>query len=363
MGYEIDFLSVGDGSRGGDAIAMRYGDLHGDRSKQTIIIIDGGTKDSGKKLVEHINKYYKTNIVDLVVSTHLHADHASGLTVVLEEMDVHEIWMHKPGDHAEDMKKLFEKGSFTGSGLRMTLEKSLSNVYDLQKIAEEKKILINEPFSDDADSSRVLAVLSPSKSFYELMLANFQKTPEPKANASLIEKATAKVSEAINWIAEHWGKETLADPEENETSPENNSSVILLFQYDDRKFLFTGDAGVEAINKAIVKLENLGIGVETIERLQIPHHGSRHNVGPTILNAIIGPKLDEEKHLKTAYISAPSKGDPKHPSRKVINALKRRGAFVYSTQGSSLHHFTSDAPERKDWGKAKPLDFCNEVEE
>lgn len=85
MGYEIDFMPVGEGKRGGDAIALRYGNLQGDSSEQVIAVIDGGTKESGEQLVTHINKFYKTNRVDFAISTHLHADHSSGLAVVLEK--------------------------------------------------------------------------------------------------------------------------------------------------------------------------------------------------------------------------------------------------------------------------------------
>ena len=51
MAYEIDFLPVGDGSKSGDAIALRYGNLT-DSSQQTVVIIDGGYSDDGEALVE-----------------------------------------------------------------------------------------------------------------------------------------------------------------------------------------------------------------------------------------------------------------------------------------------------------------------
>lgn len=156
--------------------------------------------------------------------------------------------------------------------------------------------------------------------------------------------------------------EILTDPEEGETSAENNSSIILLLQVDGEKFLFTSDAGIEALNNAINKAENLGIDLREVGFLQIPHHGSKHNVGPTILNRIIGEKLREQKYLKTACISAPKNGDPKHPSGKVVNAFKRRGAEVYATKGISVCKSSSDAPDRG-WRKVEPLPFYEQVAE
>src|SRR5580693_2236869 len=86
-GFEIDFLPVGEG-RSGDAIALRFGNLTGERKDQVVVVIDGGFKESGEKLVEHIKSYFNTDYVDTVISTHPDADHASGLSVVLETLSV-----------------------------------------------------------------------------------------------------------------------------------------------------------------------------------------------------------------------------------------------------------------------------------
>jgi len=364
MGYEIDFMPVGEGKRGGDAIAIRYGNLQGNSSEQIIVVIDGGTQESGEQLVKHINTFFKTNKVDFVISTHLHADHSSGLTVVLEKMDVRSLWIHRPWEHASDIKNLFKDGRITTAGLKENLKESLENSYEVEKIAHRKKIpVVDEPFSNKTLDGVRLVILSPSVEFYESLIPHFTETPQPKESIRVFEKALVSAKEVINWVKEIWGIETLKDPEENEVNAENNSSVIILLSIDGNNFLFTGDAGIEALNEAISKAEALGIDLRKVNRIQMPHHGSKHNVGPTLLDFLIGPKIPEKKHLKTAYISAPKEGDPKHPSRKVVNALKRRGAEVYSTKGSILHHFTQDAPPREGWVNAVPLDFYNEVEE
>ena len=205
-------------------------------------------------------------------------------------------------------------------------------------------------------------MLSPSVKFYEALLPHYVETPEAKEPVGVFEKFYEGAKEAVRWLQENWGIETLKDPEENKVNAENNSSVVLLLRVDGNQILFTGDAGVEALNEAIAKASSLGIDLSKVSRIQIPHHGSKHNVGPTILNYLIGPKNNEEKKLKTVYISVPKEGDPKHPSRKVVNALKRRGADVYVTKGNTLHHWI-DAPERAGWNSAVPLGFYNEVEE
>src|SRR5260370_37962737 len=104
MGYEIDFLPVGDGSKSGDAIALRYGNLHsGDPNQQMVIVIDGGYTDDGEALVDLIKTHYGTDYVDVVVSTHPDQDHGTGLEVVLEQLRVGQLWMHQPWKQSQTL--------------------------------------------------------------------------------------------------------------------------------------------------------------------------------------------------------------------------------------------------------------------
>ena len=110
MGYEADFLAVGDGEKSGDAIAVRFGNLYGRREEQFILVIDGGTNESGERMVNHIHRYYQTDWVNLVLSGHPDADHSSGLEVVLEELGVQHLWMHRPWEHSTEIRGWFTDG-------------------------------------------------------------------------------------------------------------------------------------------------------------------------------------------------------------------------------------------------------------
>jgi hypothetical protein len=95
--------------------------------------------------------------------------------------------------------------------------------------------------------------------------------------------------------------------------------------------------------------------------VQVPHHGSRRNVGPTILNRLIGPGVSEGQipHF-TAVVSAP-KDDSAHPRKIVMNAFMRRVALVLGTQGVATC-FGSGFPQRAGYGPATPLSFFPVVE-
>ena len=353
MGYEIDFLPVGEGSRGGDAIALRFGNLFGPRNEQTVVIIDGGTKQSGSALVEHLDRYYQTDRADVVVSTHPDQDHASGLCTVLDELRVDNLLMHKPWDHAPAIRHLFQDGRLTDLGLARRMARSLQNARDLQSIAERKGIRIVEPFAGVEGYDHQLFVLGPTEDYYRFLLPTFSEMPTIRSETEeLIKSILEGFREAVRWVKESWDASTETLDDTGETRPENNSSAILHFSIDGESFLFTGDAGMPALTHALDYGIRTGRSVTPVKLLQVPHHGSRRNIGPTLLDRI---------RPSVAYISAPPDGDPKHPSRRVVNALKRRGAGVFSTHRGAVCHF-NQAPAR-DWGTAEQLPFFTEVEE
>jgi len=365
MGYEIDFLPVGEGEKCGDAIALRYGNITSDPPQQKVIVIDGGTKESGKELINHIDKYYKTKSVDLVICSHSDADHSSGLSEVLTELEVSCLMMHRPWAHITKVASSFEDGRVTIESLKKRLTESCNNVQDLEDIAIRKSIKVIEPFSDYESPLSNLLILSPSVAFYESLLPKFRDLPKIKERElSLMRLVAEAIKEKIILVAEKWNKETLKDPGENETSAENNTSTILLLKIEGRKFLFTGDAGILALAQAIERAAEIGIDLRTANFVQVPHHGSRHNIGPSLLNQIIGPILPYHEFIKTAVVSAPKDGAPKHPAKKVTNAFQRRGAKVFSTSdGRGFCHHSNDVPSRPRWRDATPLEFYDEVDE
>ncbi len=361
MAYEIDFLTVGDGERSGDAIAMRFGPKLQPGS-QSVLIIDGGTKESGKALVEHVRTHYGTEVVNAVFCTHSDADHASGLTEVIETLDVQALWMHLPWNHVKDIDELLKDANMSASSAVRHFKKSLDNAHELVKLAAKNGIDVFEPFSDTTKASDNFTILGPSKTYYEELLCEFRCAPGAIQKPPLLQKVVTAVQGAIKWVAEEWNKETLTEPQADECSAENNSSVILLFSDGNDRFLFTSDAGVPALTQAVARATAFGIDLRTVKGIQIPHHGSKHNVGPAILNSLLGPKTNtQQPGSKTAIVSAARCGAPKHPSKRVVNAFLRRDRAVFCTaNGGMLHHSGGNA---RGWGNASALPFSPQVEE
>ena len=358
IGYEIDFLPVGDGERSGDAIALRFGDLLVDPPQQTVFVIDGGFQDSGTALVSHIKTFYKTNHVDVVVSTHPDGDHASGLEVVLNEMRVDHLMMHQPWNHTQDISHLFEDSRVTDEGVKKALRSSLENARTLEKIATQKGIKIVEPFWGVTGFNKAMRVLGPTEDFYKTMLAGYRGTPEPKEELGIVGQFVVAAKETVKRIAENWGFETLHDS--GETSAENNSSAILLFTIGNECLLFTADAGIPALSEAVARLQQEGFDFSKLKFIQVPHHGSKRNTGPTLLNILVGPRLAQPGTMKTAFASISPEGAPKHPAKKISNAFLRRGAPVHVTSGKPKCQ-PNNAPDRG-WTNSTPLQFFEMVE-
>lgn len=362
MGYEIDFLPVGEESKSGDAIALRYGNLHGSRSEQVVMVVDGGYTASGEALVKHIADYYDTNRVDVVVSTHPDQDHITGLEVVLEELQVGTLLMHQPWKHSGTISKA-RAAAFRSAGFADWVEKSLEGASDLEALAIRKGIPIVEPFRgvNAKTTAGTLRILGPTQEYYESLLQEEVQIPatvrQPTALEALVQKMAAG---AAKLLEENLDIETLRD--DGTTSPSNNSSAICLFTVDGHQLLLTGDAGIPALEQAIAVLEGEGFRPGSLRFVQVPHHGSRKNVGPSILNRMLGPK-SQTLQDSTAFASVAKKNpEHKHPSKKVSNAFRRRGYAVHATQGMARWHH-HDAPDRAGWSMSIPLPFYATVEE
>ena len=161
-----------------------------------------------------------------------------------------------------------------------------------------------------------------------------------------------------DWVREAWDYETL---EENvETTASNESSVVQMAEIDGHRLLLTGDAGIVSLKEAADCAEGLGYYLPGVRLIQIPHHGSRHNVSPSILDRWLGPRIGQGATPAFSAYASVAKGSKSHPRRKVVNAFMRRGAAVFSTKGEpKLFHYQMN---HRRWGPAEPESFSDQVE-
>lgn len=351
---EIDFLPVGENSKSGDAIALRFGLYENSRWKnQTVFIIDGGDNSSGEALVEHVRNIYNTNIVDRVILTHPDSDHASGLRKVIEELEVKKIWMHRPWNHWDDIKNSIVDGRITKNSFGEKVRSAYQFAHDIEKLANEKKIEIfspNQGATFSINSEKILTVLGPSKELYLSLIQASGKTPE----MNIFESVRTFSTEKTKIVNEDYSfeSENLADSD-LPTSPENDMSLNMLLTVAGAKVLFTGDSGTQGLYKSIMYSIENNISLKDLDIFDVPHHGSRRNLSKGILKYI---------NAKYSIISCSKEGSPKHPSPIVTNSLHRRNMNPHWTKGRLINFRAGSAPSRPDLISIETIPFFNTVE-
>jgi beta-lactamase superfamily II metal-dependent hydrolase len=354
--FEIDFLDI-EAKKSGDAIPIRYS-LNG---TTRIHVTDGGYQDTGEKLIEHINKYYDSpSFIDAVVVTHPDGDHAGGLRRLFDVYEIGELWMLRPWLYASELIDRFSR--FTSvDNLTKRLKELYPNIAALENLAVEHGVPIHEPFQGAVIGN--FRVMAPTKSRYLDLMIESEKTPEA-TNAeqlSLARAAGRVVEKVISFIRAVWGQETFPT---DDTSAENNMSVIQYANLCGKKILLTGDAGRAALEEAADYAPYVGLTLPGIDRIQVPHHGSRHNVSTELLDRWLGPRLRSQTEggasSFTAIVSA-AKSDKDHPRKTVIRAFFHRGANVFTTEGGAIRS-GHNAPDRG-WSSAKAVPYPEEQEE
>ncbi len=332
--HAVDFLPVGDGERSGDAITLQFN--RPDNGALAHVVIDAGFAATGKTIVSHVNEYYGTRSIDLAILTHPDGDHIGGMGEVIRNLDVDELWLHRLSNHG-------------GSSLPAS-----SAVEELITLANHHGTKVYEVFAG-ACFGGALTVLGPTKPYY-VDLVTQQVAQQVMAEAA--RSAVAASAVVRSHIASGLPDEVPFD-DDGGTNPRNNSSFITLLETDGKRFLFTADAGVPALDRAWDWLEERQeIAPSAPDVFQVPHHGSRHNVSSGLLDRILGPL--GQPQVRSAIISV-APDAPKHPSPRVVNAVQRRGYHTFWRDGDIT--ICSANPPRPGWVSLVPKPPLDESQE
>lgn len=331
-GIEIDMLSLGDA----DCILVTqwYG------SEAQRVLIDGGNKGSTQTIIAFlINSSIRR--IDSVICTHPHDDHVGGLVPLLQggAIQFGEVWMHWPKGHI-DMSKVERALSQTQGLVRsQTIRESLQTVDHLFMECQQRGIPVYEPFAGQRIG--MLTVVGPTQHYYEECVTQFSDSNLIRASEAVV--SCTPIQAAAETLLESMpnGPSTILDPNP-QTTPENNSGVILCLEHEASLHLFTGDVGAQGLSVAANTFH-----LENCYWMQIPHHGSRRNITEALI---------QHFRPRTAFVSA--EGNAKHPRRAVVNAFRRHGTRVYSTHypmGRHLLHHCGITPDRPGYSTAIPL--------
>lgn len=331
-GFEIFYQNLGNA----DSIYVRYWK----NGVATNILIDGGRKthvDQVEKFLDERSKDTPECSSDIhhLICTHSDDDHAGGLVPLVENKKFHigKAWVH-------DLRGTMFLPSSYGAALRSwgakhileKIESSERTRLALLTALEARGIDRSDPYAGVQIGP--IFVLGPTLEFFGEQYAQmFQEDSAKSFEAALAARSVER------YLTEEMTKQAEASKElgEGVTTPINEVSTILLLPgHEENKghYLFTGDVGTQGLDQVIDRYGNL---LKPTRWLDVPHHGSRRSM-----------RKDQIDYLAptTSYVSA--KGSIKHPSQKLVNALKQHGKVFsthYSvTEGSWLRHIAGDVP-------------------
>ena len=350
MNFEIDFLPVGEGS--GDAIVIRYGD---DTAGYYLHLVDGGRTETAETIINHVNKFYHGYHINHMVLSHADDDHATGLVGVMEKIEVKNLWMNRPWLYADQILHHFH-GNFSLQGLIDDIKARHPYLVELETLAIKNGTHIHEVFQGDRIGA--FTVLAPAKDRYINSIPDFSKTPDRYTTEAADSQGFGllrSLLEATKKVMENWDIETLAS--NTVTSASNESCVVQYAALDDKGVLLTADVGPIGLAEAADFGAQLGFNRPKF--VQVPHHGSRHNVTPTVLDRWLGDKQPQGTVVGTAFCSVGS-NKLDYPRAQVKNAFMRRGFEVFSTRSKFISHSRGGGHPNMD--RAVAEEFAYEVE-
>lgn len=332
--FEIDMLDIG----AADAFlihAFRKSDNGGEW--EYIVLVDAGNECDGKKIKEHIDKYYTQKYIDLAICSHCDSDHYGGFKYLIEnDVDIKKFWIHDPYQHVDvdDVKYVQKDGTLRD---RLNAAYAFKDGTSLLDLLDDYSIDREEVFTGDTYNPLNIEVLGPDLDYYESLIPDFRVDLEFKEEPDDDYEDTRYFSEQRK---NELYSQALEDANDDPSSV-NQSSIIFSFKAKGIVYIFTGDAGKEALHRVVdYDYEN---EYKSVRWLKVPHHGSKHNLDNEIIS-----------HFKpqSSYISTERYG--KYANRCTVNALKQVGN-VYSThhQGTMCHQQNMGA--RPGYSTAKPL--------
>jgi len=258
----------------GDAILVSYGFQQ--------MLIDGGRDE---KILRCLDRHLPIGdrTIEIVVATHADADHIGGLVSVFKYFNVREIVTTNQGKKTTDFAEFWR----------------------LVQAKEKQGTRLIQP--------KQTVVLWQQRPLWVKTL------PTSGSNQP---KKTIKYSFSETRLSAHLAANS------QQVVDYNNGSIVLLLQFGQRSFLFTGDLEKEGE----LSLIRRGL-LKKVDVLKVGHHGSKSSSSQLFL-AKIRPEI--------SLISVGKNNHYGHPSPQVIDRLKQINSKIYRTDLVSTIEVSSD---------------------
>ena len=276
----------------GDCLWVRYGKKEGTRHN---IIIDGGVESNGGDIASIIENIAERNEkVDIFV-THIDGDHIRGLikgigisnAEVLKKC-VDTIYFN----NKKDILDKFRIDSISSEGLEESIKTYIPSGkgYSISEAVSLLEILKKKEIDDKIDgcvfagrniciAGASLKIVSPSDK--ELIQFVTKCTKKVDEDGAVTKGYSANMPQNLNIDLKDLMNEKFPPADSSIT---NRVSIGFIFEYDDAKIAFWGDAVAPVICRG---LKRFGINSEfEVDAVKTSHHGSSRNISNQLLNLI-----------------------------------------------------------------------------
>lgn len=285
----------------GDFIWLSYGDKYANMH----ILIDGGTKECGEKYSEIIEQIAERDEkIEAIVLTHIDRDHIDGVCngigkvkAEILQRTVKRILFNTYGDMARGICANLSSGGY-----------GIGEAIDFLELLKKKEIhtcLNRYLISGDIiclGGGAILRIISPGEKEIKGLKNKWQlyedkRKFEPIGYSSNLEQIKTDLDDLMNTKMRQ------------ESSANNVASLAFLFEYDDIKGAFLGDAKPSVCIEGMKKL-SLEVPY-CIDFIKLSHHGSMSNINSELL-----------KRLQTEnYMLSTNGNNGKTPAKPAIAQL------------------------------------------
>jgi Metallo-beta-lactamase superfamily len=329
----------------GDALWVEYGrgsDMHR-------LLIDGGPASTYGAVHAWLAKLKPPERrVELLVVTHIDADHIDGAIILLQELDqlgitFQDVWFNGWRQLSEEaiQEDVFApaQGEFLDALIETGQLRLNTAFMAAAVVVPDTGPLPRRELAGGAS----LTLLSPQPRQLRRLRRNWDTvardagwTPGDRA-AALSRLSTRQDYEPPARIDVFGGEEFGVD-----NSVANGSSIAFVLEYEGVKCLFTGDAVADVLTKGLERLAaERGQGEVRFDLVKLPHHGSRANVDERLVELMVADR----------FLISTNGARYRHPDSEAIELVLKHSPVrpnLYFNYDSDTTSEWSDPDRQKD---------------
>jgi hypothetical protein len=315
----------------GDALFLEYG-----KNGTHRLLIDGGPRSKQTDgLIRDVFKGHESP-VELVVVTHIDADHITGILGIFQDRDMplepRDVWFngwrHLPTDllgpeQGEALSDAIEKrglpwnAAFDGGPVSVPDQGPLPRF----ELRGDLQITLLSPTLVELAALRPVWKREVEKAG---LVPGTAPEPPPKPSDLLGEPSMDLAELATRSF----------NPDRSQA---NAASIALLAEHGGRSLLLTGDAHAGVLSHQLRRLAlERGLDRLSIDLVKLPHHGSRRNISQELVDAV-----DCERWLFSTNGAIFSHPDPEAVARVIVDRPGAELMFNYRTRTTDRF----DSPE------------------